>query len=29
MNIHIRTRVQSLHHQHPHMTSDGRATGKS
>jgi len=29
MNIHIRTCVQSLCHQHAHMISDGRATGQS
>jgi len=29
MNIHIRTCVQSLRHQHAHMISDGGATGQS
>jgi len=26
---HINERVQSVHHQHAHMTSDGHATGQS
>jgi len=25
MNIHVRARVQSVHHQHAHMISDGHA----
>jgi len=29
MDIHFRACVQSVHHQHAHMISDGHATGQS